>query len=79
MESRTASAGTPFWMGTLYFLAMSTLWSHLADVDVDEDEVFGEEFEVGRLVEVDVEDLAVAAPVAAEVEDDAFVFECWPG
>ena len=27
------------------------------------------------MVEVDVEDLAVAAPVAAEVEDDALVLE----
>ena len=26
-------------------------------------------------MKVDVEDLAVAAPVAAEVEDDSFVFE----
>jgi len=44
-----------------------------ADVDVDLDEVFGEEIGVGFLVEVDVEDLAVAAPVAAEVYENAFV------
>jgi hypothetical protein len=42
---------------------------------MDNDKVFVEEFEVGTLVEVDVEDLAVATPVAAEIEDDAFVFE----
>ena len=47
---------------------------HVADVDVDEDEVFGEELGVGALVIVDVEELAVAAPVAAEVEEDALVF-----
>ncbi len=46
----------------------------MADVDVDEDKVFGEELGVGALVVVDVEDLAVAAPVAAEVEEDALVF-----
>ena len=73
-ESRTASAGTPLSMGTLYFSATSTLWSIVADVDVDEDEVLGKELGVGALVDIDVEDLAVAAPVAAEVEDDALVF-----
>ena len=46
---------------------------HLADVDVDEDKVLGEEIVVGALAEVIVEDLTVAAPVAAEVEDDALV------
>ena len=46
-----------------------------ADVDVDEEEVLVEEFQVWALVEVDVENLAVAAPVAAEVEDDSLVFE----
>jgi hypothetical protein len=52
---------------------------HVADVDVDEDEVFGEELGVGALVVVDVEDLTVAAPVAAEVEQDAFVLAARPG
>jgi hypothetical protein len=46
----------------------------VADIDVDHDEVLFEEVEVRLLVEVDVEDLAVAAPVATEVEDDALVF-----
>jgi hypothetical protein len=45
----------------------------VADADVDEDEVLVEELGVGALMVVDVEDLAVAAPVAAEVEEDAFV------
>jgi hypothetical protein len=44
-----------------------------ADVDVDHDEVLLEELGVGGLMEVDVEDLAVATPVATEVEDDALV------
>jgi hypothetical protein len=44
-----------------------------ADVYVDQDEVLVEDGEVFGLVEVEVQDLAVAAPVAAEVEDDAFV------
>jgi hypothetical protein len=46
----------------------------VADVDVDEDEALVKELSVGLLMEVNVEDLAVAAPVAAEVEDDALVF-----
>ena len=65
--------GDAFGMGTPYFFADVDVVIHVADVDVDEDEVLGEEFGVGLLVEVDVEDLAVAAPVAAEVEDDALV------
>ena len=68
-------SGDAFLRGTLYLSAMSRFWSHLADVYVDEDEVLVEELEVGALVEVDVEYLAVAAPVAAEVEDDTFVLE----
>jgi hypothetical protein len=46
-----------------------------ADVDVDEEEVLIEEFQVWALMKVDVENLAIAAPVAAEVEDDSFVLE----
>ena len=44
-----------------------------ADIDIDLDEVFGEELGVGALVKVDVEDLAVAAPVASEVYEDTLV------
>ena len=36
-------------------------------------EVLGEEFGIGTLAVVVVQNLAVAAPVCAEVEDDAFV------
>jgi hypothetical protein len=46
----------------------------VASVDVDDDEVFGEQFGVGGLLVVVVEDLTVAAPVGAEVEDDSLVF-----
>ena len=46
----------------------------VADVDVHEDVVVVEEVEIRSLMEVDIEDLAVAAPVAAEVEEDALVF-----
>jgi hypothetical protein len=45
----------------------------VADVDVDEDEALVKELDIGLLMEVNVEDLAVAAPVAAEVEDDTLV------
>ena len=46
---------------------------HLADIDVDDDEVLRENLGIGTLVHVDVEDLTVTAPVSAEVEDDALV------
>src|SRR6185437_14283395 len=45
----------------------------VADVDVDEDEVRLKDGDVAGVVEVDVEDVAVAAPVSAEVDDDALV------
>jgi hypothetical protein len=45
----------------------------VADVDVDEDEALVKELDIGLLMEVNVEDLAIAAPVAAEVEDDTLV------
>ena len=45
----------------------------MADVDVDQDEVGLEDGQVRGVVEVDVEHLAVAAPVAAKVEQDALV------
>ena len=51
---------------------------HMADVDMDDDEVSGDQFGVRGLVVVNVEQLAVAAPVAAEVEDDAFVLAASP-
>lgn len=45
----------------------------VADVDVDEDVAGVEECVVGLLMKVEIEDLAVAAPVTAEVEDDALM------
>jgi hypothetical protein len=47
----------------------------VSDVYVDEEKVFVEEFQVGALVEVNVEDLAVTAPVATKVENDTLVLE----
>ena len=67
-------SGNAFGDGDFVLLRDIDVLVHVTDVDVDEDEVFGEEFGVGALVIVDVEELAVAAPVAAEVEEDAFVF-----
>jgi hypothetical protein len=66
--------GNAFGDGDVVLLRDIDVLVHVTDVDVDEDVVFGEEFGVGALVIVDVEDLAVAAPIAAEVEDDALVF-----
>ena len=47
----------------------------MTDIDVDEKEVFVEEFKVRALMEVDVENLAVTAPVATEVQDDTLMLE----
>jgi hypothetical protein len=52
---------------------------HVAGVDVDDDEVLGEQFGVGGLLVVVVEDLAVAAPVGAEVEEDTLVLAAGGG
>jgi hypothetical protein len=45
----------------------------MARVNVDDDKVLCEQFGVGRLLVVVVEDLAVTTPVGAEVEEDTFV------
>ncbi len=55
----------------LVLLCDRKVFIHFPDVDVDEDEVGFEELAVGRVVEVDVENLAIAAPVSAEVDEDA--------
>ena len=60
--------------GDVVLLCYVDVFVHVTDVDVNDDEVLGEDLGVGALVIVDVEDLAVTAPVATEVEDDAFVF-----
>ena len=44
-----------------------------ADVDVDNDVVGIEQGFVGGIVEVDIQNLAIAAPVTAEVEEDMLV------
>jgi hypothetical protein len=74
-----SECGDTFGDRNIVFLRDVDILIHVADVDVDEDEVFGEELGVGALVVVDVEDLTVAAPVAAEVEQDAFVLPARPG
>ena len=66
--------GNAFGDGDVVLLRDIDVLVHVTDVDVDEDEVFGEELGVGALMVIDIEDLAVAAPVAAEVEEDALVF-----
>jgi hypothetical protein len=61
--------------GDVVFFGYVEVFVEAADVDVDEEEVLVEEFEIWALMEVDVENLAVAAPIASEVEDDSFVVE----
>ena len=46
---------------------------HVANVDVDEHEVRIEDWAILGVVEVDVEDMAVPAPVPAKVDEDALV------
>ena len=58
----------------LVFLGDVSVLVVAADVDVDEDEVVVQNVEVGLLVHIDVQHLAVSAPISAEVKDDALVF-----
>ncbi len=69
-----SESGYAFLQRNLIFLGNVSIAVVAADVDVDQDEVVVQQVEVGLLVEVDVEHLAVSAPVTAEVEDDALVF-----
>jgi hypothetical protein len=68
-----SESGNALLDGDLVLLGDVYVTVEAADVDVDHDEVFVEELRVGGLMEVDVEDLAVAAPVTTEVEDDALI------
>src|SRR5258705_1939549 len=58
--------GNAFGDGDVVLLRDIDVLVHVTDVDVDEDKVFGDELGVGTLAIVDVEELAVAAPGAAE-------------
>lgn len=49
------------------------VYSSETDIDVDNDVVGLEQGLVGRVVEVNVQDLTITAPVAAKVEDDVLV------
>jgi hypothetical protein len=46
---------------------------HVADIDVDDEIVLIEKLRVSALMVVDVEDLAVAAPVTTEIEENTLV------
>ena len=60
--------------GNVVLLRDVDVFIHVADIDVDKNEVFVEELGVGTLVIVDIENLAVAAPVTPKIEQDPFVF-----
>jgi hypothetical protein len=70
-----SQGGNSLLQGDVVFFWYVEVFVEAADVDVDQEEVLVEEFEVWALMEVDVENLAVTAPVAAEVEDDSLVLE----
>src|SRR5476649_1403116 len=57
----------------LVFLGNVLIHVHVPNVDVDQDEVGVENRQIGGIVEVEVEDLAVAAPIAAKVDQDTLV------
>jgi hypothetical protein len=61
--------------GNFVSISNVQIFVEVADIDVDKDKILFQKIRVGGLMEVDVENLAVAAPVAAEVEDDTFVFD----
>jgi hypothetical protein len=73
---RTASAGTPRLSGISYFSARSQVRVEAADIDVDDNKVGIDERFVFVVVHIKVENLAIAAPVAAKVEQDAAVRGC---
>ena len=73
MAVEDGECGDAFGDGDLILGGDVNVVIHLADVHVDDDEVICKQVSVGLLIEVDVENLAVAAPVAAEVDDDAFI------
>ena len=73
MSLSTASAGTPSAEWNAIVLGDIDVFIHVPDVDVHENEVRLEDRAILRVVEVDVEHLAVAAPVSAEIEDYALV------
>ena len=75
----TASAGTPLSMGTPYFAATSMLRSMWPIQTCTSDIVLLQQIGVRRLVEVDVQHLAVAAPVAAKVQDARACARALPG
>jgi len=68
-------SGNSLLEGDVVLFGYVEVFIEAADVDVDEEEVLVEEFQVWALMKVDVENLAIAAPVAAEVEDDSLVLE----
>jgi hypothetical protein len=47
----------------------------VANVNVDQEKILFEEIQIRRLMQIDVEHLAVAAPVATKVEDDALMLK----
>ena len=66
--------GNAFGDGDVVLFGDIDVFIHLADVDVNQNKVFVEEFSVGTLMVVDVENLTITAPVATEVEQNSLVF-----
>ena len=69
----TASAGTPFSSGTSYLLRDVDVLVHVTDVDVHQNVVRIENRPVRVVVKIDIQHLAIAAPVPAEIDQDALV------
>ena len=65
--------GDAFAKGYLVTLGDGGVLVYVSDVDVDEDEVRFEDGAILWRVKVHVEDLAIPAPVAAEVEEEALM------
>ena len=65
--------GNSFAQRNLEALSDINVFVHVANVDVDEHEVRIEDWAILGVVEVDVEDMAVPAPVPAKVDEDALV------
>ena|SRR5580658_2186246 len=67
----TASAGTPLVQGYLIAAGDIQILVPMADIDVHQNKIRFQYRFVGRIVKINIKNLAVRTPVAAEIEDHA--------
>lgn len=72
--SSTASAGTPLFQGHTVAGGEVEIRIVTPDIDGDEHIIGFEQVTVGGIMKVDLQNLAISAPVATEIEQDALLF-----